>query len=245
MHMLGGYATTKQSSGMHEFVFQLDSDNQVRLKARQSSQAATWLPEGEGILVFKSDPPDHGPPPIAGLAPDADWERQAVETTVRRWLPLLLGEQGLHAAESEWNDLFASLPSVASQIPSAEHLDWRQLPLVQPLGAAVTGGGRLDNSYMASVDQVENPGVNPLIYQGRSSSVVAKEIADHQDGLRAAAMRGDHGMTMAPVFQTDYLSGSGTDTAGSTETEADTNFLGVCALPLCPHTPVSSGIRYP
>jgi len=150
MHMLGGYAITKQSSGMHEFVFQLDSDNQVRLKARQSSQAATWLPEGEGILVFKSDPPDHGPPPIAGLAPDADWERQAVETTVRRWLPLLLGEQGLHAAESEWNDLLASLPSVASQIPSAEHLDWRQLPLVQPLGAAVTGGGRLDNSYMAT-----------------------------------------------------------------------------------------------
>eukprot|EP00962_Isochrysis_galbana_P024925 scaffold7684_cov119-Isochrysis_galbana.AAC.6 len=28
--------------------------------------------------------------------------------------------------------------------------------------------------------------------------------------------------------------GSGTDTAGSTGTEADTDFLGVCALPLCP-----------
>eukprot|EP00962_Isochrysis_galbana_P022134 scaffold6571_cov114-Isochrysis_galbana.AAC.1 len=47
---------------VHEFIFQLDSLGSVTMKARQSSQSSTWLPEGEGIKVFKTEPPSVGPP---------------------------------------------------------------------------------------------------------------------------------------------------------------------------------------
>lgn len=56
MHALGGFARTQQSSGMHEFHIKLDREGVVRLRARQSSQSSTWLPEGEGEFIFKSLP---------------------------------------------------------------------------------------------------------------------------------------------------------------------------------------------
>jgi hypothetical protein len=80
-----------------------------------------YLPEGEGMLVFKTAPPDSGtPPPVAPLKADIDWRRQAVETTVKRWLPFFQGEDALAEAEREWSDLFRDLPSVAADIPSKD-----------------------------------------------------------------------------------------------------------------------------
>jgi len=63
MHKLGGFATTQEGSGMHQFLFRRDSSGVVRLTARQSSQASGWLPEEPGFEVFKTKPPSDGPQP--------------------------------------------------------------------------------------------------------------------------------------------------------------------------------------
>jgi len=81
---------------MHEFLFQLDFHGKVTLRARQSSQSSTWLPEGDGIEVFKTEPPDVGPPPVAAIAPDADWERLAVGDDGAPMAPALIGRARAH-----------------------------------------------------------------------------------------------------------------------------------------------------
>jgi len=55
---------------------------------------------------------------------------------------------------------------------------------------------------MAYVDQIENPPVNPLTFQGRGSSVVAREVATQQDSVRDAAVSN---AAAPPVFQSDYV----------------------------------------
>lgn len=52
-------------SGMHEVLCRKDMEGQVRVYFRKSSQASNWLPEGDGMLVFKSIP--EGQPPIAKM----------------------------------------------------------------------------------------------------------------------------------------------------------------------------------
>lgn len=131
-HHQGGFATTQQSSGMHEFNFSRDSEGQVRMHARQSSQSSTWLPEGDGDLIFKSVPDRSEAPPIAKIASDSSWLRSAVLTGIRRWLPYLgLSTHEFNKASSEWECIFAELPldGDISKLSEAERLVW---PVLQP-----------------------------------------------------------------------------------------------------------------
>eukprot|EP00965_Chrysotila_dentata_P020709 685632-Pleurochrysis_carterae.AAC.1 len=70
---------------MHEFFVRKDRNRIVRILFRQSSQASTWLPEGQGYEVFKTLP--SSTPLLAKLKPDSAWKRDMVMATVRRWVP--------------------------------------------------------------------------------------------------------------------------------------------------------------
>eukprot|EP00965_Chrysotila_dentata_P079731 2630012-Pleurochrysis_carterae.AAC.1 len=88
----GGYVRTCTSSGamlrasldkfgdgMHEFVLRRDNAGLVRLHVRKSSQESTWIPEGPGYEIFASDP-DPGPPALAPLKEQSQWQRPAIES---------------------------------------------------------------------------------------------------------------------------------------------------------------------
>lgn len=131
MHNIAGFTNTQQSSGMHEFQFKCDVQGNVRMLARQSSQASTWHTEGEGDLVFKSVPEMSVAPPIAPMKKDTAWDRIVVSVNVRRWLPYLgLGATELHKAEMEWEATFASLPPDGdiTRLPQSEIMEWPSLP---------------------------------------------------------------------------------------------------------------------
>ena len=66
---------------MHEFLLRKTSDGTVRLFMRKSSQASSWLPQGEGYPVFKSTPEGH--PQLATPHPEHSWGRADVENAVR------------------------------------------------------------------------------------------------------------------------------------------------------------------
>lgn len=131
MFNLGGFATSQQSSGMHEFYFAKDADGHVRLRARQSSQASTWLPEGDGDFVFRTVPDPAVPPPIAPLKTDEEWGRAQVSVNIRRWLPYLgMNINDMRAAELEWDSVFRRLPfdGDASKLMVEDLLQWPTLP---------------------------------------------------------------------------------------------------------------------
>lgn len=130
MHDIGGFTNTQQSSGMHEFYFSKDPEGQVRMLCRQSSQASTWLPEGDGDLVFKEAPNPAVVPPIAPIQRDSEWGRTAVAVNVRRWLPYLglrLSQQ--QEAELEWEDIFSKLPLDGDISQIRDPLEWPALPV--------------------------------------------------------------------------------------------------------------------
>ena len=90
MHPLGGFATTQQSSGMHELQITRDDAGITRFHARQSSQSSGWLPEGTGYRMFKPTLPTEWPePPPAPIKPDDGWQATSVRVNVRRWLAAL------------------------------------------------------------------------------------------------------------------------------------------------------------
>lgn len=53
---IGGFCTGQYGSGMHEFYLRKDATGDVRLWLRKSSQASSWVPEGEGYKVFETVP---------------------------------------------------------------------------------------------------------------------------------------------------------------------------------------------
>lgn len=129
---IGGFTNTQQSSGMHEFYFGRNSDGEVRMRSRQSSQSSTWLPEGEGDPIFRDDIPDPAqPPPIAPISSDMSWEKASVAVNVRRWLPFLgLSCDELNKAAAEWEKIFDSMPlnGDITCLPEDQHLQWVALP---------------------------------------------------------------------------------------------------------------------
>eukprot|EP00965_Chrysotila_dentata_P115154 3807121-Pleurochrysis_carterae.AAC.1 len=68
---------------MHEVLIRKDSEGIVRVIFRKTSQATTWLPEGDGYELFRSAPV--ASPPLAPRKLDRDWERSVVMSTVRKW----------------------------------------------------------------------------------------------------------------------------------------------------------------
>eukprot|EP00965_Chrysotila_dentata_P023174 768301-Pleurochrysis_carterae.AAC.6 len=85
LHTIRGYATSQYGDGMHEFLFCKDSNGEVRVLSRKSSQASQWAPEGDGYKIFKNTPPSS--PEFAPFKSDAQRERQTVASTVHLWLP--------------------------------------------------------------------------------------------------------------------------------------------------------------
>ena len=165
---------------------------------RQTSQSSTWLPEGEGELVFQQDNlPPSGPPPVLPITPDAVWHRTEVQANVRRWLPYLgLSPRDLAAAEQEWEQVFSAMPP-GGGAPAASVLQWMELPK-----AAITGGGSA-RTVAAAADMVENPAVNPIHSRsGRTYNMVRTELLAHHQRARAEAAAGGE---TPPVFLSEYV----------------------------------------
>lgn len=128
---IGGFTNTQQSSGMHEFHFSRNSDGEVRMRSRQSSQASTWLPDGEGDPIFVEVPDPGEAPPMAAISSDMSWEKAAVAVNVRRWLPFLgLSCDELNKAAAEWEEIFDSMPvdGDVTRLQDDQRLEWMLLP---------------------------------------------------------------------------------------------------------------------
>lgn len=200
MHSLGGFARTQQSSGMHEFHLVLDKQGAVRVRTRQSSQASTWFPEGEGEVLFKTIPSRDEPPPVAAPVKTAvAWRKAEVQTNVRRWLPHLgLTCAALHAAEKEWEQAFEMAVDDLSSLPTDKRLQWRPLPFasaIVPRTASALASG-------CSRDMIENPPVNPLHGALRKTNDVRTELLDFQQTQRREAAEAS---VDPPIYLAEYL----------------------------------------
>lgn len=225
MHVLGGFARTQQSSGMHEMYFNLDRDGAVRFRARQSSQASTWLPEGEGELLFRSLPSrDDAPPAAAPVKNAAGWRREEVQTNVRRWLPALgLTCNELNAASLEWEKQFALAVDDLDLLPEEYKLVWKPLPVASCGGYS---GSMSDAASLSRRDMVENPPVNPIHGAQRKSSHVRAELLEHQGDMRAEAAAENRD---PPIYLAEYLLLWVSDSVGGRERRL---VLGrVCGVP--------------
>ena len=190
-----GFATGQFGSGMHEFVFRKDHEGNVRFYARQSSAASSWLPEGEGYLVFKSIPT--GQPGIAKAKEDTKWGRSTVIQTVQSWFRFMpVTEAALVGIKQDWNQRFSDLPPAdgdLSQLRADMKLAWADLPLCQPQ----RGGPAQELQFANTTDAMENPAVNPITGPGRTTADVARELRAYKQDVRANALNA--------LFQADFL----------------------------------------
>lgn len=164
-----------------------------------SSQASSWLPEGEGMLVFKSIP--EGRPELKPLKSDTRWNRAEVESTVGAWLRYIAkavtpGEAA--RVKQAWADRFAALPpdGDVSKLPASQKLDWIDLPI----SAAIRGGAQQEAPAVqtgSSSSVLENPDVNPVTGHGRTAAEVQRELATHQAKVRE--------QSKTAIFQADYI----------------------------------------
>eukprot|EP00965_Chrysotila_dentata_P186140 6145824-Pleurochrysis_carterae.AAC.2 len=172
----------------HVVELRKDAAGVVRIFFRKSSQAATWLPKGHGYPVFKSDPV--GSPLFFAFKPDCNWERPAVESTVRAWLPhfALPRVEDRDAAQQEWAQrLWQLKPNMqAADLSENDQLEWIQdltLNMNRPPadGAYATG----DNLGVVNIaERVENPDVDPITGPGRTAAMVRADILRHQEEAR-------------------------------------------------------------
>lgn len=223
---IGGFSVTQQSSGMHEFYFSRDADGDVRMKARQSSQACTWLPEGDGDLIFREIPDPASAPPLAAISSDVSWEKASVAVNVRRWLPFLgLTCDELNKAIAEWESVFDSMPvdGDVTRLREDELLQWVPLPAhvdvldqhaLRVMAGTCASGNRHSVSCRTLMhfscvlsfaddvcggdDQVENPPVNPITGLNRTSATVRAELRRYNDSIRESA-------AIKPLFLSDHI----------------------------------------
>jgi len=200
MHPLGGYATGQQGSGMHLIIITRDAEGHARVKFSQSSQSSTFFPEsGEGYRLFKWDKPPEGPPPLAGIKKDADWEKEAVIGTVRRWYHYFVFDSAeeLQRAKNDWETRFSTVPSLPP---------WVELPVCcgdVPTRVPSVGTGCTFKTAAAAASfdlQAENPPVNPIISEERTHAMVRDELEVRHDAERTAT-----GGSLPPVYRSDYI----------------------------------------
>lgn len=149
---------------MHEVLCRKNKAGDVRVYFRKSSRASNWLPEGDGMPVFKSIP--QGQPKVANAKEDQEWRRLAVEGTVREWFRYMsVTQQQAQQIREDWERRFASLPPNGnySHLPAREQLKWRDLPRRQPRHVEVD-----IPVYATASSTLENPPVNPIIPNHRS-----------------------------------------------------------------------------
>lgn len=201
---LSGFASSQHGSGMHEIRCRKDRDGNVRVWFRKSSRASTWFPEGEGYLLFGSTPVE--PPPFAKGKTDSEWDREGVETTVRKWYKFMhVNNTALTKIREEWERRFDSLPpdGDTTQLDEGLKLKWVPLPLRRSYWGAEHS--RTTPSFFHS-DDLENPPVNPISGPGRSSHVIRRELDSYRAVMRRLASQGTNADgDPFPVFQSDYL----------------------------------------
>ena len=194
-HKFGGFGTGQYGSGMHEFVFRKDKDGNVRMLYRPSAAASTWLPQGEGLLVFKSIP--QGQPALKAGKKDSVWSRDVVENTVHRWFSLMHGNAArLAVAKSEWEAVFNALPvdGDTSALPDHMKPQWAVLPQ-----NAVEASATADYTTRAAADFFEVPPVDPVHGGQRTAAQVQAEKDYYQRCVRARQG------SMKAVFQGDFV----------------------------------------
>ena len=221
-HKFGGFGTGQYGSGMHEFVCRKDKDGDVRLLYRPSAAASTWLPQGEGLLVFKSIP--QGQPPLKEAHKDSAWKRDVVENTIHRWFSLMQGNAArLAIAKSEWDAKFEALPvdGDTSALPDHMKPQWAELPK-----NAVEAAATADYTTRAAADFVEIPPVDPVTGGARTAAQVQAEKEYYQRCVRAR-----QGSDKA-VFQGDFLFLKGAKRGESPPTPPPTHTL-ACAHACC------------
>tara|TARA_B110001452_G_scaffold119226_1_gene98931 strand:- start:231 stop:2348 length:2118 start_codon:yes stop_codon:yes gene_type:complete len=187
-----GFATSQFGSGMHEFVLRKDRNGDVRLRLRKSSHASSWLPEGEGYLVFKSMP--QGAPKLAKAKDDAAWKRPTVESTIRTWYRFMtVSPPELERIRTEWESRFAALPpnGDVEQLAPSQQLRWVELPRRSEQRSSSRPG------ISGASSTLENPEVNPVTGYGRTAADVNKELQAYKAAVRATAPNA--------VFNADYL----------------------------------------
>lgn len=190
-----GFGTGKYGSGMHEFVFRKDAQGEVRMWFRKSSKASNWLPDGPGMLVFKSTP--IGQPAIKKAHPDEAWRRSTVEATVRswfRWMPVQPDE--LQRIKQEWGERFAHLPPPSGDLSGLDEkfqLKWMDLPTISARAHGVEGS----HARSRISGTLENPPVNPVTGLGRTAADVTAELEAFKKAMRA--------ISADAIFQADFL----------------------------------------
>ena len=209
-----GFDTSQYGPGMHEFMIRKDVHGVVRLWVRASSQSSDWLPEGEGMPIFKSEPIGH--PELRDAKPDSRWRREMVESTVNGWFQYMAVDGSLLTAiRQDWASRFSCLPPPdgdISQIPAAQKLEWIDLPTRTPgtfAPPAAVGGDGLSLG-------LENPAVNPMTFHGRTATDREQELATYQREVLAHNARA--------VFQAQHLFVKGV--SGKVELQRVAN--GVC-----------------
>jgi hypothetical protein len=175
-------------------VLRKDRCGDVRLYLRQSSLASTWLPEGEGYLVFKSIPTGH--PSLAKAHPDTKWGRGTVTDTIRQWYRYMSVSNAESAKiRADWESRFSALPTPDGDMSGLNpqmKLVWVDLPT----RVSSQDGGR-GRAPFISGDSMENPPVNPVTGPGRTTAEVARELTAYRTVVRA--------MASDAVFQADFL----------------------------------------
>ena len=105
---------------------------------RKSSVATTWLPEGDGYVVFNSTPSGH--PRLLQCDPDHKWNRVEVENTVRAWMRHTpVSNSDLTRIRAQWSWRFEKLPANGDieNLDSDLKLVWVDLP-VRPIASSAT-----------------------------------------------------------------------------------------------------------
>ena len=193
---LGGLYT-----GMGQFQFNRDASGQVRLKMRVGPTATTWIPEGDGYLLFQGNSRISGAPPLAPLKSFAEWQKENVVTNIRRWLPYLgVDLAAQREAKSEWEKRIASLTQSVRDIEvRGESPVWEGPP--QSLGPRNnTGAGPSDGAARPWIGVVDNPPINPVdVLRGNQYT---KSVTAWQNNTRAEAARAG---VAPPVHLSDYL----------------------------------------
>ena len=193
---LGGLYT-----GMGQFQFNRDASGQVRLKMRVAPTATTWIPEGDGYLLFNETSPLSGGPPLAPLKSFADWQKETVVTNIRRWLPYLgVDLAAQQDAKAEWETRLASLTQSVRDIELRGEAPVWEGPPQSPEPRNNTAGGASDGAARPWIGVVDNPPVNPIdVERGKQYT---QSVTAWQKSTRAEAARSG---VAPPVHLSDYL----------------------------------------
>ena len=152
-------------------------------------------------MVFESVP--NSQPLLAKAKADELWGRTAVEGTVRAWYRYMSTNSPASAAKikAEWDARFDGLPTDGDTnlLADERKLKWADLPRRQVVPAAAAAA---DNAACGTgvTGGLENPRVNPITGQGRSSTDVQHDLDRYRRNVRATASE-----TCPALFQADYL----------------------------------------